>query len=135
MIAFRRGVGRRSRKPQIPRLRSADRSGRFKPSTASVTVERAVYNAAPTMIHRNTGSATMPILIGAMIEVIQIAMALMITTNRPSVVNSSRPNRATRTGRANRLTRTRTAAHVAKPMIPAPRSATIGALFGPNGNG
>ena len=91
MIAFRRGVGSPSRNPQMPRLRSAVRSGRFNPSTASVTVERAVYSAAATMIHRITGSATLAILIGATIEVSQIASALMITTNRPSVLYSSRP--------------------------------------------
>ena len=50
------------------------------------------------MIQSHTGSATMPILIGAITEVSQIAIALMITTNRPIVENSSRPVSATRTG-------------------------------------
>ena len=39
MIELRRGVGSDSRKPQMPRLRSAPRSGRFSPRTASMTVE------------------------------------------------------------------------------------------------
>ena len=79
------------------------------------------------MIHRNVGWATSAILIGAKTEVIQIAMALMITTKKPIVENSRRPVSATRTGRAKRLTSTRTAAHDRNPMRPAPRRATIGA--------
>ncbi len=75
---------------------------------------------AATMTQRMVGWATVAILIGAMIEVIQMAMALMITTNKPIVENRSRPVRATRTGRANRLTRTRTAAQVRKPMSAGP---------------
>ena len=69
MIALRRGVGSDSRKHHTPRLASGLRSGRFRPRTASATVDRAVYSAAATMTHRKVGSATMPILIGAMNEV------------------------------------------------------------------
>ena len=74
-------------------------------------VDSPVYRAAATMTHRKTGSATVPILIGAISEVSQMAIALMITMKSPSVENSRRPVSATSTGRANRLTRTRTAAH------------------------
>src|SRR4029079_10008900 len=62
-------------------------------------------------------------------------MALMITTKKPIVENRSRPVSAMRTGRANRFTSTRTAAQDRKPTMPAPRSAMMGAEFGPNGNG
>ena len=80
------------------------------------------------MIHRMTGWArsAMPILIGEMTEVSHSANALMTTTNRPRVENSSRPVRATRTGRAKRLTSTRIAAQIRKPTIPTPWSSTIG---------
>ena len=81
------------------------------PRTGSSTVDRAVYRAAATMIQRKIGSATFAILIGAMTDVSHIATALMMTTKRPIVVNSNRPESATRTGRAKRLTRTRIAAH------------------------
>ena len=91
MIAFRRGVGSDSRNPHTPRLRSALRFGRLRPRTASATVEARVYSPAATMIHRTVGSATVAILIGAMTEVIQMAIALMITTKKPIVENSSRP--------------------------------------------
>ena len=84
-------------------------------------VDSPVYRAAATMIHRKAGSATMPILIGAISEVSQIAIALMITMNSPSVEYRSRPVSATRTGRAKRLTSTRIAAQLRKPMGPAPR--------------
>ena len=112
----------------MPRLRSAERSGRLSPRTASATVDRRVYSAAATMIHRMTGWArfAMPILIGEMTEVSHSATALMTTTNRPRVENSRRPVSATRTGRANRLTSTRIPAQIRNPMIPTPWSSTIG---------
>ena len=81
-----------------------------------MTVDSTVYRAAATMTHSSVGWATSAILIGAMKEVIQIAIALMITTKKPIVENSSRPVNATRTGRAKRLTRTRTAAHDRNPI-------------------
>ena len=137
MIVFRRGVGSRSRNPQMPRLRSAVRSGRLSPRSASERVDRSVYSAAATMIQRRTGWArlAMPILTGEMTEVSHSANALMTTTNRPRVENSSRPVRATRTGRAKRLTSTRIPAQIRNPTIPTPWSSTIGLESGPNGNG
>src|SRR6185436_2255728 len=107
MIALRRGVGSDSRKLQIPPRGSAVRSGRLVPSRALTTVESAVYSAAATMIQSQVGEATIPILIGAMMLVIQIAIALMMTTKKPRLENRSRPVSATITGRANRLTSTR----------------------------
>ena len=99
-------------------------------------VDSPVYRAAATMIHRKAGSATTPILIGAISEVSQIAIALMITMNSPRVEYRSRPVSATRTGRAKRLTSTRIAAQLRKPMGPAPRRPTMGTSpFPPNGNG
>ena len=53
-VPARRGQSTRGT-PRSPRLRSALRSGRLSPRTASATVERSVYRPAATMTHRTAG--------------------------------------------------------------------------------
>ncbi len=135
MMKLRRGVGMASRISHILLENlSCPSRGRLRPRTADTTPLSRLYTAANRMSHRRGGSAATTIS-GARNVAAQMTVAFTMTMKMPIVERSSRPVKATTTGRTMCSERTRKTPVRSRAGSPLPVNWNIGTHCVPNGNG